>query len=195
MKNGIATLLAAFALAGLAGCERQAEPSASLMLTFQVDSARDRSWWLTRDGVLLHGATQPKKLIALPGWTWVLDLQCPPDLALGPSGEAVVTSNVLPTLWRIDPQTLVVTTHEVKLDSDTDKDLGFVAIAYSAEQGAFFAYSQDHRSVWKIDRELARATKVSNVDLSRMRPARAASVRGPCVELGNRLMQFAGTAG
>lgn len=195
MKNAIAALAAAISLVALAGCDSQAEPNASLMLRYQVDAGRDRSWWLTRDGVLLHSAAQPKKVVPLPGWLWAADPHCPPDLTLGPNGEAVVTSNVVPILWRIDPRTLAVTVHELQLDSDTGRDVGFVALGYSAEQAAFFAYSEDHRSVWRIDRQLVRASKVADVDFSRVRSARTASARGPCTELGQRLMQFAGVAG
>ena len=195
MKSGIAAILAAISLATLTGCDSQAEPNASLVLRYQVDAGRDHSWWLTRDGVLLHSAARPRKVIALPGWLWAADPHCPPDLTLGPNGEAVVTSNVVPILWRIDSDTLAVTVHELQLDSDAGRDVGFVALGYSAEQAAFFAYSEDQRSVWRIDRQLRRASKVSDTDFSRMRSARSASVRGPCRELGQRLMQFAGIAG
>jgi hypothetical protein len=191
MRSAIAVIFAGLALAGLAGCDSQAEPNASPMLRYQVDSGRERSWWLMRDGVFLNGATQPKKVVALPGWLWVADPHCPPDLTLGPNGEAIVTSNVVPILWRIDPQTLAVSVHELKLDTDADRDVGFVAIAYSAEQAAFVAYSEGQRSVWKIDRQLTRATKLSDVDLSRMRSARSISVRGSCAEMRQRLARFA----
>jgi hypothetical protein len=194
MQNRIAAMVTAISLVALTGCDSQAQPNASLMLRYRVDAGRDRSWWLTRDGVLLHSAAQPKKVFPLPGWLWVADPHCPPDLALGPNGEAVVTSNVAPILWRIDSGTLAVTVHEVQLDSDSGRDVGFVALGYSAEHAAFFAYSEDQRSVWRIDRQLARASKVSDVDFSRLRSARASSPRGPCAEFGQRLMQFAGIA-
>ena len=54
MRNAIASILAAATLAGLAGCESNAVPSASSMLGYQVDTIRDRSVWLTREGVLIH---------------------------------------------------------------------------------------------------------------------------------------------
>jgi hypothetical protein len=49
----------------------------------------------------------------------------------------------------------------LELDADTDKDVGFSGLAYSAEHGAFFAVSDLHGSLWRIDRTLARAEKVS----------------------------------
>jgi hypothetical protein len=196
MKTRIAAIFAAISLIAVAGCDSQAEPSASLMLGYQVDSTHQRSWWLTRDGVVLHGAAHSKgRSIPLSGWLWAGSPLCPPDLALGPKGEAVITSNVTPTLWRVDPETLAVTAHELRLSADNDKDVGFVAIVYVTEQGAFLAYSESPRAVWRIDRQLTGATKVSTADLSRVRSARSPSVRGPCGDLGQRLMQFAGAAG
>ena len=178
MRSTIAAILSALSLAGLAGCEIQAEPSAAAMLRYQVDPARQRSWWLTRDGVVLHSAAESKRTVPLPGWLWALAPLCPPDMALGPNGEAVVTTNVTSIVWRIDPRTLAVTVHPLELQSGSD--IGFVALAYSAEQGSFFAYSEGPPAVWKIDRELARATKVANVDLGRTR----------CADLGHRLIRF-----
>lgn len=195
MKNAIAAMLATLSLAGLAGCDSREEQGNASMLRYQVDPTQDRSWWVTRDGVLLHSAAQPKKLVALPGWLWALDPLCPPDIAVGPDGEAVVTSNVVPTLWRIEPRTLAVTVHDVQLDSDKDKDVGFAAIVYSPEQAAFLAYSESPPAIWKIDPQLVQATKVASTDLSRTRSPRSATVRGPCVELGARLARFAGLAG
>lgn len=188
MRNAIASILSAASLIALMGCDSSAQPMASSMLSYQVDSTNQRSWWLTRDGVVVHGAASAKgRSIELPGWLWAASPVCPPDLALGPDGEAVVTSNVTPTVWRIDPDTLAVTVHELRLSADNDKDVGFAAIVYVPEQAAFLAYSESPRSVWKIDRQLSRATKVSNTDLSRMRSARSISLRGPCAEVSQRL--------
>ncbi|MGH8700184.1 MAG: hypothetical protein ACREVR_03265, partial [Burkholderiales bacterium] len=85
---------------------------------------------------------------------------CLPDLALGPQGEAVITSNILPTLWRIDPDTLAVSVHPLSLDADTDKDVGFSGLAYSPQHGAFLAASYHHGSLWRIDPLLERAQKI-----------------------------------
>ena len=194
MRNGIAALLAAASLVVIAGCDSNAEPSASSLIRYQDDAGRDRSWWLVRDGVLLHSAVEPKKIVALPGWLWALEPVCPPDMALGPNGEVVVTTNVANMVWRIDPQTLAVTVHTLELNSDRGNDIGFVALAYSAEQASFLAYSESPAAVWKIDRELTRATKVANSGLTRQRAQRAASVHGPCADLRSRLMQFGGIA-
>ncbi len=69
---------------------------------------------------------------------------CAPDIAIGPRGEVVVTSNVLPVLWKIDPDTLAVSVHRLQLDADHDKDVGFSGLAYSEHNGAYFAVSELH---------------------------------------------------
>src|SRR5260221_10304719 len=71
------------------------------VLRYQVDAARGRLWALTAEGVELYDAATRHMIaqIALPDWTWVgPQFACPPDLALGPRGEAVISSNVIPTL-------------------------------------------------------------------------------------------------
>lgn len=187
MKVLIASILAAASLIPLSGCDSNAQPSASPMLRYQVDSERQRSWWLTRDGVALHSASATPKAVSLPGWLWAGEPHCPPDLALGPKGEAVVTSNAISTVWRIDPVTLAVTLHELRLDADHDKDVGFAAIVYAPEQKAFLAYSEVQRSVWKIDAELKTASKVGRADFTRTRAQRFGSLHTPCADLANRL--------
>jgi len=85
---------------------------------------------------------------------------CLPDLALGPRGEVVITSNIVPTLWRIDPETLAVSMHPLVLEADTGKDVGFSGLVYSSEHGAFFAVSDPHGSLWRIDAPFTSARKI-----------------------------------
>ena len=174
MSNGIATSIALAGLAWLAACIPQAVPERpvsetaaaptkdSSTIRYQVDSARGRVWWLTRDGVFLHDVTKSQRLtLVLPGWSWAgAPYSCLPDLALGPRGEAVITSDVVPTLWRIDPETLAVSVHPLALETDADKDVGFSGIVYSSEQGAFFGVSGTHGTLWMIDRSLTRAQEI-----------------------------------
>ena len=124
------------------------------ILHHQMDAARGRLWALTLDGVDLYDARTRQKVahIDLPGWLWVGErYSCPPDLALGPKGEALISSNVVPTLWRIDPITLAVTNYELVLDDETGKDIGYTGLAYSADQGVFFAVSALRGSLYRID--------------------------------------------
>jgi len=132
-------------------------------LRYQTDRARGRLWALTPEGIEVYEATTRQKVaqIALPGWTWVgRQYACPPDLAIGPRGEAVVSSNIVPTLWRVDPVTLVASKHDLAVDEDKGRDIGFTALAYSAQQGAYFAVSSSHGSLWRIDPLFTRAQSI-----------------------------------
>jgi hypothetical protein len=176
MKNGtvskVKALVLAASIVSIAGCDiGAAQPQAASdaseshapNVRYQVDQARKRVWILNGDGVFLYDvAARRGTLLPLPNWEWVGALySCLPDLALGPRGEAVITSNVLPTLWRIDPETLAVSEHPLALDADTDRDMGFSGLTYSAEQGAFFAVSDIHGSLWRIDPQLKSARKIT----------------------------------
>ena len=122
-------------------------------------AAGQNFWWLARDGV---GAPGLKTVVALPGWHRVGDRHaCPPAIAVGPRGEAVVTSNALPTVWKVDPDTLAASLHELELDSDQDKDFGFSSLRYSPDDGGWLAFSAAHGSTWLIDSTLTRAKKIA----------------------------------
>lgn len=169
MRTGIAAILASLALISFAGCERPAAPAVSTVLRQQPDAARDQIWSLTRDGVSVQIRSRPgRTLVELPGWIWARGPSaCPPDLALGPNGEAVVTSNVVPTLWRIDPATLAVSVHPLQLDADLGREVGFSELVYSKEEGAFLAVSDTYGARWKIDAQLVTARKLAgNAPLS-----------------------------
>lgn len=133
------------------------------------DVARGRAWVVNSHGVFVYYTSSGKLVhIPLPGWLWVdTPYACPPDLALGPDGEAVVTSNVVPVLWRIAPRTLAVSRHELTLDTDTDKDVGFSRLVYSAEQRAFLAASETDASTWRIDPSLDKASKIGSYERAR----------------------------
>lgn len=158
MRNGICSALVATALATLSGCE-----DGTSAMRQQFDTARERVWWLTSDGVVVKNLrAMERTAVPIPGWTWVgAAWGCMPDLALGPRGEALITSNVLPIVWKIDPETLKVTEHPLVLDADADKDLGFSGLTYSAEDDAYFAVSGSHGTLWKIDPQLTRGEKVA----------------------------------
>lgn len=145
-------LLMTFGIA-LVGCTGGTAP------THAQREAPGYSW--TLDGVLLQtGASDRKILVRLPDWHWAGEpYGCGPALTVGPKGEIVVTSDVVPTLWRIDRRSLAVSVHPLVLDADFDKDIGFSSISYSARHGAYFAVSHDHGSLWRIDPLLRRAQK------------------------------------
>jgi hypothetical protein len=125
-------------------------------------AAAERTWVLDADGVYLQQAGKARIPVKLPEWQWAHEpYACPPAIAIGPRREALVTSNVLPVLWKIDPETLAVTVHHLQLDADTDKDVGFSGLAYSARDGAYFAVSELHGTLWRIDPLLRRAQKIA----------------------------------
>jgi hypothetical protein len=183
MSNRIAytptLVLLAVAIAAFFGCDTSRVPAPPPQATSAVprgellaigshrrdDPSRNRVWILNDRGLFLYYTGTPEKLveISLPSWQWVdAPYGCPPGLALGPKGEAVVTSNIVPTLWRIDPDSLAVTTHELVLDADKDKDVGFSSLEYSSEHGAFLAVSDVHGSLWRIDPLLTKGQKLSH---------------------------------
>ena len=184
MSNGIAFTPPRFFLALLiapllvmAGCGQPVSPSPlphaavvsqpdpSGMGRQRSDPVRQRVWILGSQGLFLQDRSAGTLVeVALPSWQWVDEpYGCPPDLALGPDGEAVVSSNIVPVLWRIDPETLAVSVHEIALDADQDKDVGFIRLAYSADHGAWFAVSETHGSLWEIDRSLGKGRKIARL--------------------------------
>lgn len=128
--------------------------------------------------------------VKLPEWVWAHEpYACPPGVASGPRGEAVVTSNVVPMLWKVDPKTLAVTVHRLQLDADADKDVGFSGLVYSERDGAYFAVSEPHGSLWRIDPLLRRAQKIALSEplrgacsLSMQRQQRASRFTRLCVD-------------
>ena len=191
--HAVLPLLAA-AIVALAGCGNLYPPApasgaagASLLdppdtVRQRNDPARGHVWVLGSRGVSLYRAATGKLVeVTLPSWQWADPAYaCPPDLAVGPDGEAIVTSNVVPVLWRIDPRTLAVSVHQLVMDADVDKDVGFSGLVYSAQQGAFFAANETHGSVWRIDPSLREGRKI----------ARTEPARGACgVTVPERKMQ------
>jgi hypothetical protein len=173
MSNAIASLsLLAASIISLAGCDGRVASGQPLRIAglvgeanvrYQFDAAQGRIWWLTREGVFVHDAKLPQKVaVPIPGWQWAGEpYGCLPALALGPNGEALVTSDVESTVWRIDPDTLAVSRHVLAPDADLDKDVGYTGLVYSSEHAAFFAVSGLHGTLWKIDSALTRAQKVT----------------------------------
>lgn len=120
-----------------------------------------RAWVLDGDGVFLEQAGRPRRAIRLADWHWIREpYACAPDIAIGPRGQIVVTSNVVPTLWEIDSRSLAVSVHHLELDADNDKDFGFSGLVYSEPDGAYFAVSDLGGSVWQIDALLRHAHKI-----------------------------------
>ncbi len=140
-----------------------------------VDDAHQRVYQLVRDGVDVVELTDGRKVghVSLPGWVWASEpYSCPPDIALTPERDVLVTSNVVPTIWRIERQSLLVTKHELALDQDTSRDIGFTQLRWSAKLGTLVG-TTDLGERWYIDPYLSRAHRAFSPPLMRpMRPCR-----------------------
>jgi len=146
-----------FTALSLASGSAAAEP-----LRYRAQEDRARAWVLDAGGLFLEQAGKARRAVRLPDWTWAGEpYACAPDITIGPRGEIVVTSNVVPVLWKIDPETLAVSVHRLELNADADKDVGFSGITYSERDGAYFAVSELHGSLWRIDPMLRRAQKIA----------------------------------
>ena len=155
-------LVAAMLVAGQTvpeGWHEEGQP----VLRAQKDASRQRGWILTANGVVVLDIKrrQTTALVQLPGWTWAgEEFTCLPDLAIGPKGEAIISSNVMSTLWRVDAQTLAVSQHKLVLDADAEMDTGFTGITYSPRLDTYFAVS-DYGALWRVDPLLRRAQKMT----------------------------------
>lgn len=129
----------------------------------KMDARHGRIWALHADGVDLFHATGGAKVasIRLPGWTWAGEpYACPPDVAVGPGGDAFVTSNVTPALWRIEPTSLEVTRHELVIDERRGREVGFSSLTYASAENAFYAVGAFDGSLWRIDAHSLRAEAI-----------------------------------
>jgi hypothetical protein len=136
--------------------------STAVLLLVSGSAVAQRSWVIDGGELVLREAGKPRRAVTLPGWHWAGEpYACAPAVATGPRGEVVVTSNVLPVLWKVDPATLAVSVHRLQLDADSDKDVGFSGLAYSERDGAWLAVSEAHGTLWRIDPLLRRAQKVA----------------------------------
>jgi len=120
-------------------------------LRVKTDSARGRHWVLGLNRMRVYDTATRKLIrqIALPSWS-VVQFVCMPDLAIDGAGSAFVASNVQPRLWRIDADSFELTEHEIKLQGKEQWDIGFGALAFSAN-GALYGMMSAGGSVWKID--------------------------------------------
>ena len=131
----------------------------------QLDAARNRVWLLTAEGVAVYEPAVPGRVLRVPLLGWQIADEpdgCVPEFALGPKGEAVIASDLVPVLLRVDPETLKVTRHELRLDDDTgtDRDTGVTVLRYLPARGAYLAVSRQDGTIWRIDRELRNAHRM-----------------------------------
>ena len=126
------------------------------------DGARDRLWSLGEGNVILYDgrARTWAKTIVLHGGSAVgAPDSCAADLVVDVAGNVIVSSNIAPTLWRIDAKSLEVQRLDIVLDADNDKDVGFTGLL-STSRDRLYAISAIHGSLWRIDLNARRATKL-----------------------------------
>lgn len=159
-----------FALAGLAalgscdGSVRREGPKPELLEIVRIDTGGNRRWVLTQDALAVYDNVNRRRLrrIELPDWPLADPMHaCAPDMVLDSSGALIVSSNVVPVLWRVDPRRFQVTRIPLALEADADKDVGFTALSFAAD-GALMAQGATFASLWRIDLAGARATKVAS---------------------------------
>ncbi len=157
-ETTVQRLLAGMILAGTMGTAAAQEAIKNLN-----DASRKRIYALVIDGVEVRDFVKGRKLahVPLPRWTWADEAySCPPDIALAPDGDVLVTSNVVPVIWRINWRTLAATIHPLSLDADEDKDIGFVRLRWSPDLRAYVA-TTELGSDWHVDPGLTTARKAS----------------------------------
>lgn len=159
-----------FALAGLValcacdGSVRREGPQVDLLEVVRVDTQANRRWVLNEEALAVYDHVNRRRLrrVTLPDWPLAGPQHaCAPDMVLDASGAAIVSSNVVPVLWRVDPQRFEVTRIEIALDSDQDKDIGFTGMSLVGD-GMLIAAGTTVGSLWRIDLRSARASKVAS---------------------------------
>jgi hypothetical protein len=116
----------------------------------RTDTARGRVWVLGPEDLRVYDAATRKLIrrVVLPGWS-ISRYECRPGLALDASGSAVVSSNIVPNLWRVDAQSFRVTEQAIGLEGRERWDIGFGPIAL-AGSGTVYALSANGMSLWKV---------------------------------------------
>jgi hypothetical protein len=147
--------------AAAAGTRTQAAFASSVPIS-QRDAPRNRVWSIA-NGVILLSNGQTGAIVrrfSLPGWINLDDqFNCAPDLIVDAVGNVVVSSNIEPTLWRIDAQILDIERIEIALDSEGEKDFGFTALAF-ASPDELIALNTIEGSFWRIHLSARRASKL-----------------------------------
>jgi outer membrane protein assembly factor BamB len=160
---------AAIALAGCFEIQKSLAEPASVeetlrpALRVKADLARGRRWELGW-GVVHAYDTASEQLIRsvrLPGANLSgAPETCLPDMLLSRSGALIVSSNAQPMLWRISPSHFEVERFDIEVDSDKEKDFGFSGLSWGADEKVLYAVSAVTGTLWRIDLDSAKASKV-----------------------------------
>lgn len=158
-----AAAAAAVLLAACDGSVRREGPPEIGLEVVRVDLAHNRRWVLREHSLTVYDHMNGRRLrhIILPDWVVAGPRDgCAPDMVLDSSGAALVSSNVLPVLWRVDPQRFQVARIALELDADTDKEVGFAGLS-PAGDGVLIAAGATFESLWRLDLRSATASKLA----------------------------------
>ncbi len=125
------------------------------------DIQRGRYWVLGHDHVHIYSTTDKRLIqkIVLPGWN-VAGFLGVPDMVLDRSGAAWISSNIVPMLWRIDPDSFNVTRIDITLQTKENWDVGFTGLAFAAD-GTLFGVTASTASLWTLKPDESKATPIS----------------------------------
>jgi hypothetical protein len=137
-----------------------AEPA---VLGVKTDSVRGRVWILGGNALYLYQTEgQRVRRFDLPNWRYVAQpFACPPDFVVESQGTVLVSSNITPTLWRVDPDSGVSTELPIQPLHRQAEDFGFAALEVSPRDVVWARGAAD-RSRWVIDLKSLSATLVAD---------------------------------
>jgi len=124
-------------------------------LTTALDRRVDRLWLVGDDAAYLFDARSKRKLgrVQLDGWIFIRPpYGCAPAILIRESGAVLVSSNVVPMIWEVDPIRLAATRHPVLLVSDDGKDVGITGLAQSGNGRIVFG-TNGVGTLWRVDTE------------------------------------------
>ena len=129
-------------------------------LRVKADTVRGRLWLLSLQQVTVYEIKTGDmiKQIALPAWS-LAGIQCAPDLILDASGDALISSNVEPRLWKIDATTFNMKEYAINMPGKENWDNGFGALAFAAD-GSLYAMSSFAGSLWRIELATSSASEI-----------------------------------
>ena len=142
-------------------CAAAFQPHDGEPLRVRHDAPRQRTWYLVAgDGVYLQEeGGDALWRFALPGWVNTVRTQASdPDLVVEPDGSLLVSSNIVPDLWRVDADSRAVARLRVAPDQDTTKDFGFASLRIAGD-GVLYAIGSIDGGGWRIDVEAGRAQR------------------------------------
>jgi hypothetical protein len=142
----------------------QREAHSAQALRTKTDLARGMRWELEWGGVVVRDLATGKTLrhIPLPGATFAGARDSSlPDLLLGRTGAAFVSSNVQPRIWRISPARFEVELFDIALDSDEGKDFGFDNLAWETDEKVLRATNAPGGIAWRIELHSATASRAA----------------------------------